>query len=187
LLLDIPISPLFPAIINLPFVYITLLRSVVVNLVSSSQIIPLVEETRVPFLPTATKLGKITKEQKLINIGREKLINIGFNEIVSYSLNDKNTLKHVKLLNPLSNEYTSLRKSIYNNLIETIIFNRNQRNNYFSFFEIGRQLNSPRHVPPYHRLLHQAPDGPARADPPLHVPRLQGPGARPVCLGDHRR
>ena len=89
-------------------------------------------------LPTATKLGKITKEQKLINIGREKLINIGFNEIVSYSLNDRNPLKHVKLLNPLSNEYGSLRKSISSNLIETIIFNRNQRNDYFSFFEIGR-------------------------------------------------
>jgi phenylalanyl-tRNA synthetase beta chain len=92
-------------------------------------------------LPKIKKQGKITHEQKLISLIRKSLINHGFFEILTYSLNNLNSNKNIRLLNPLSNEYLSLRNSLLGNLIEATKNNKNQQNSFSSYFEIGRVYN----------------------------------------------
>jgi phenylalanyl-tRNA synthetase beta chain len=93
-------------------------------------------------IPNSIKLGKITKEEKLNVLAKKNLINNGFNEVVSYSLNSKEEKQNIELINPLSQEYSNLRTTLLNNLINILIENRNQRNKYFSCFEIGRVFNN---------------------------------------------
>jgi phenylalanyl-tRNA synthetase beta chain len=92
-------------------------------------------------LPIIKKQGKITQEQKLIALTKKKFINKGFSEVVTYSLVNKSDENSIKLINPLSNEYIYLRKSLLINLIEIIKTNKNQQNNFSSCFEIGRTYN----------------------------------------------
>lgn len=89
-------------------------------------------------LPETKKLGKITSEKQLMDITKNFLIIEGFNELVQYSFTSKNDNKNIQIRNPLGNEYSTLRTSLLDNLIETQIYNKNQRNSNSSYFEIGR-------------------------------------------------
>lgn len=67
------------------------------------------------------------------------LLNAGFNELIHYSLvNEKTFIKNnIKLVNPLTNEYSSLRSSLLPNLINTVTENVKQGNSYIDGFEYG--------------------------------------------------
>lgn len=67
------------------------------------------------------------------------LLNLGFNEVIHYSLvNEKTFLKNdIQLVNPLVNDYSTLRVSLLPNLIQTLHENLNQKNVYFEGFEYG--------------------------------------------------
>ena len=47
----------------------------------------------------------------------------------------------IKLLNPLGIEYSALRSTLMFNLLDSAIYNTNQRNSSLSGFEIGRVFN----------------------------------------------
>lgn len=89
-------------------------------------------------LPDTKKLGQITNEKQLIDITKNFLIIEGFNELVQYSFASKKNNQNIQIVNPLGNEYSTLRTSLLDNLIETQIYNKNQRNSNSSYFEIGR-------------------------------------------------
>jgi phenylalanyl-tRNA synthetase beta chain len=95
----------------------------------------------IPRLPTTYRLGKISYEQQLINNFQKLLINQGFNELIHYSLNSGNLPNKIKLFNPLGVEYSALRSTLMFNLLDSAIYNTNQRNSSLSGFEIGRVFN----------------------------------------------
>ena len=67
------------------------------------------------------------------------LLNEGFNELISYSLvNEKiKNNQSISLLNPIANEYSSLRTSLLPNLIQIASENIKQGNKVFEGFEYG--------------------------------------------------
>ena len=80
-----------------------------------------------------------TKIEKLIS---NFLISNGFNEIMNNSLTSSkksyNTLnKPVNILNPLSNELSSLRESMINSMLDSISYNTNRQNRNLKLFEFG--------------------------------------------------
>ena len=97
-------------------------------------------------LPTTYRLGKISKEQHLRNSFPKSLINQGFNELIHYSLNSGNLPNKFKLINPLGVEYSALRSTLLFNLLESVIYNTNQRNQKLSGFEIGRVFNKKKNT-----------------------------------------
>jgi|TARA_B100000524_G_C23650113_1_gene369848 phenylalanyl-tRNA synthetase beta chain len=92
-------------------------------------------------LPTNYRIGKISKEQQIIDTLQKQLINQGFNELIHYSLNSGNLPNKIKLINPLGVEYATLRSTLLFNLLESAIYNNNQRNKTLTGFEIGRVFN----------------------------------------------
>lgn len=67
------------------------------------------------------------------------LLNEGFNELVSYSLVNNKENKHsfIKLINPLSKDYSGLRTTLLPNLVDIVKENIRQGNNTFEGFEYG--------------------------------------------------
>jgi len=70
------------------------------------------------------------------------LISNGFNEIINNSLTSPknksdNLIEPVTILNPLSNELSSLRQSIINSMLDTISYNINRQNKILKLFEFG--------------------------------------------------
>lgn len=94
-----------------------------------------------PILPSAKSLGKISSEQKCIELTRKFLISNSFNEFIQYSLVLGKEKQNQTILNPLSQEYSNLRNTLLPNIIETIQYNIKQRNDCISGFEIGRVFN----------------------------------------------
>ena len=76
------------------------------------------------------------------------LCSIGFNEILNNSLGAGNkndlmeesasTIKNVEILNPLSTELNTLRRSLVFNLCETVAWNINRQQNDLQIFEWGK-------------------------------------------------
>jgi phenylalanyl-tRNA synthetase beta chain len=94
-----------------------------------------------PILPKTEKIGKISNEQKLINVSQNFFIDNGFNELITYSLTSANNQNNIKLINPLGNEYSSLRTTLFFNLLNSVSYNKNQRNYINPCFEISRVFN----------------------------------------------
>lgn len=94
-----------------------------------------------PILPSAKSLGKISREQKHIELTRKFLINNSFNEFIQYSLVLGKEDQNQTIFNPLSQEYSGLRNTLLPNIVETIKYNIKQRNDCISGFEIGRVFN----------------------------------------------
>ena len=67
------------------------------------------------------------------------LINLGLTELIQYSLVNQNTyLKNkIKLINPLTNEYSNLRTSLLPNLLKTLAENFKNSNSIVEGFEYG--------------------------------------------------
>lgn len=63
----------------------------------------------------------------------------GFNEVMNNSLTTVKDEPHaVKLLNPLSNELSFMRKSLLEGLLENAVYNINRKNPDIKFFELGK-------------------------------------------------
>lgn len=92
----------------------------------------------IQILPRIKNLGTITRERKIVELIKNELIRAGFNELFQYSFSTLENNKNIKLQNPLSNEYSTLRTTQLPSLIENINYNKNQRNYSCSAFEIGR-------------------------------------------------
>ncbi|MDR0850415.1 MAG: phenylalanine--tRNA ligase subunit beta [Christensenellaceae bacterium] len=105
--------------------------------------------------PTKTIFyGNITLQQQNINTLRLTAAAEGFVEAVNYQFvspkwignfgQDENT--HIKLANPIGQEYSIMRKSLLNGLINTLSFNINQGNKNLYLFELGR-IYEPKQLP----------------------------------------
>ena len=63
----------------------------------------------------------------------------GFNEVMNNSLTTVKDETHaVKLLNPLSNELSFMRKSLLEGLLENAVYNINRKTQDIKFFELGK-------------------------------------------------
>lgn len=67
------------------------------------------------------------------------LINLGLNELIQYSLVNQNTYlrNKIKLINPLTNEYSNLRTSLLPNLLKALAENFKNSNLILEGFEYG--------------------------------------------------
>ena len=67
------------------------------------------------------------------------LTNLGLNELIQYSLVNQNTYlqNKIKLINPLTNEYSNLRTSLLPNLLKTLGENFKNSNSILESFEYG--------------------------------------------------
>lgn len=94
------------------------------------------------FLTTLPKIKTIGTEDSNSQTRKKItscLLNLGFNEVIHYSLvNEKTFLKNdIQLINPLVNDYSTLRVSLLPNLIKTLHENLKQKNVYLESFEYG--------------------------------------------------
>ena len=94
------------------------------------------------FLITLPKLKKIGKEDISYKTRKKItscLLNLGLNELIHYSLVGENTFmdNKIKLINPLVSDYSSLRRSLLPNLIQTLEENLKQGNLIINGFEYG--------------------------------------------------
>ena len=70
----------------------------------------------------------------------QQLANLGFFEIYNNSLTklqENENDKSVSIVNPLSQELSAMRTSLFGGLVDAIQYNRNRKNNNCRFFEIG--------------------------------------------------
>lgn len=98
--------------------------------------------------------GNITLAQQNINTLRLASAAEGFVEAVNYQFvspkwiqnfgQDENV--HIKLSNPLSHEYSIMRKSLLNGLVSTLSYNLKQGNKNIYLFELGR-VYEPKQLP----------------------------------------
>ena len=90
-------------------------------------------------LPKFSQFGNEDESYQIRKKITSCLLNEGFSELVSYSLvNGKSNNNHkIKLINPLSTEYSYLRTTLLPSLINIISENIKQGNNAFEGFEYG--------------------------------------------------
>jgi len=77
------------------------------------------------------------------NISRQ-LVDLGFFEIYNNSLGaptNEEDPELVRLLNPLSNELSSMRKDLIGGLVDAVVYNVNRRQKNCKFFEFGNVYN----------------------------------------------
>lgn len=91
----------------------------------------------VTFLPEIAKIG----DEDLSYQSRKKLtaclLSEGFTEVINYSLVMDQNPKNIKIINPLIQDYSTLRSSLLPNLIETVSENLKQGNSSLEAFEYG--------------------------------------------------
>ena len=110
-----------------------------------------------PNTSSSIKIGA-NKFYKAAQQTKQTLVGLGLYEILTYSfinkdwlvkLNlDKNDyrLKTIDLLNPLSEEYGSMRTTLIPNLLTVAAYNLNHKNNEFRLFELSR-VYLPKNLP----------------------------------------
>ncbi|WP_313027797.1 phenylalanine--tRNA ligase subunit beta [Soonwooa sp.] len=78
-------------------------------------------------------------QDALENAWARTLQSQGFNEVMNNSLTSvKDETNAVKLLNPLSNELSTMRKSLLEGLLQNAAYNINRKNPDIKFFELGK-------------------------------------------------
>lgn len=78
-------------------------------------------------------------QDELENNWARSLQSLGFNEVMNNSLTSvKDETDAVRLLNPLSNDFAFMRKSLLEGLLENAIYNINRKNQDIKFFEFGK-------------------------------------------------
>jgi phenylalanyl-tRNA synthetase beta chain len=94
-----------------------------------------------------------TEDYKIQNIIANQLISLGFNEMMANSLTTPDYIKlsemlradyNVSMLNPLSNDLSTMRQSLLFSGLEAVSYNINRRNADLKLFEFGKT---------YHKLL----------------------------------
>ena len=98
-------------------------------------------EGRLPVLPI--KKGSFNKVKRML---RDKISSLGFNETLSYTLIPNNLVhmytndefNEVKLLDPMSDDHSTLRYSLLPSMMLTYEYNVNRNNKNLCLFEIGK-------------------------------------------------
>lgn len=104
-------------------------------------------------LPKMNIFGSLTKEQKLRRNLRHLLKNLGLNEVITYSLVNSEEAKQfdllsreneevIKILHPLSEERTTLRRSLIPSLVDVLRYNVVRKNSNVRIFELGKRYYS---------------------------------------------
>ena len=90
-------------------------------------------------LPKITRIGNEDYSYQTRKKITSCFLNLGFNELIHYSLVNETTFidNQIKLINPLTEEYSNLRSSLLPNLIETVQENFKQGNKPIEGFEFG--------------------------------------------------
>ena len=96
------------------------------------------KELLLPVVP-----GTLNKNNRII---RNKLANLGLNEVLSYSLIPESeahkftldTYEHVRLMDPMSEDRSTLRYSILPSLINVYNYNKARGNKDISIYEVGK-------------------------------------------------
>nr|YP_010925664.1 phenylalanyl-tRNA synthetase beta subunit [Neoporphyra dentata]WKD83896.1 phenylalanyl-tRNA synthetase beta subunit [Neoporphyra dentata] len=83
---------------------------------------------------------KLSQKRKFIDKSRNILRNLGLTELVHYSL--VKSLGDISLNNPLIQDYSNLRYSLLEGLIESNLYNLKQSNQTIDSFEIGTVFNT---------------------------------------------
>ena len=101
------------------------------------------------FTLSETTFGGLNNEQKKIETYKNYLIGNGMNEIISYSfinpdIYDKLTVEAddvvrgaVRIINPLSEEYSIMRTQLVGSMLDTVRLNCSRKNDNFRLFEIA--------------------------------------------------
>lgn len=95
---------------------------------------------------TKIKVGSYNKDYRLL---RDKLISLGFNETITYTLiNEKDshkftndTFEEIKVLEPMTEERTTLRHSLIPSLLSVFEYNKARNIKDISLFEIGKSFS----------------------------------------------
>lgn len=90
-------------------------------------------------VPSIQFSKKLSQKRKFIDKSRNILRNLGLTELVHYSL--VKSLGGVSLNNPLIQDYSNLRYSLLEGLIESNLYNLKQSNQTVDSFEIGTVFN----------------------------------------------
>ncbi len=104
-----------------------------------------------PTLPQITEGATITDEERTLKKINDLFLGYGFNEIMTSSLIGKGLCKEffcelddetsVRVKNPQSEEYTTLRQSLIPNLLNVVKHNFDNGNKNFWLYEIGKVYN----------------------------------------------
>ena len=106
-----------------------------------------------------TTLGEKTKLQKIQDTVLHFLIDTGFNEIYTYSFYnakeldkvnlkpDSNLIKEqLQLLNPLNDDYTTMRTTMIPGMLQSLSFNNAQKNEDVCLFEMARVYKNKNNI-----------------------------------------
>lgn len=93
------------------------------------------------------KPGKYDSMYKYIKNLKTRLTSIGLSEVITYSLVNKNTISMftndkkdlITILDPMSEEHTTMRYSILPSLLEVVDYNLARNNKNINIFEIGKR------------------------------------------------
>lgn len=91
------------------------------------------------------QLGLRNPSEAMMTRIRSALTAIGFSEVITYVLNRKNHAElfledgadSIQLLNPISEDMSTLRTSVLTGLLNTLRWNINRKNNNLKIFELG--------------------------------------------------
>jgi len=114
-------------------------------------------------LPKVEVYGELTKNQKMTRIVRSTLNGLGLKEVITYSLvpcseierfHDMHAeLSPIRLLNPISEERSMLRKSLIKSLLDVACYNSARKMENLMIFEIGNRYHSENGTSREERLL----------------------------------
>lgn len=101
-------------------------------------------------LPSMTVEGELTHAQKIRKVINKTLVGLGLSETVSYSLVSPKladmckvlfgeNLEPIKLLHPMTDEHSILRRSIVPSLIDVVKYNNARKNYNLALYEIAMQ------------------------------------------------
>lgn len=99
---------------------------------------------RIPTLPLNTTLTTHTIPENKVSIETfcETLVALGYHETINYSFVNKEKQaqlypegESITLLNPISSEYSDMRKGLWLGLLESAVYNQNRQMNDFCLFE----------------------------------------------------
>lgn len=100
-----------------------------------------------PTLMSISEGASITEEQRILKAVNEMFLNLGFDEIITSSLVGNNlyreymselTDKALKVMNPQSEDATTLREQLMPNLLNVVKLNFDMANKNFRLYEVGK-------------------------------------------------
>jgi len=98
-------------------------------------------------LPSVEPQVSVGEARDLVSLIKNILVGLGLNEVITYSLIDKDLLRHfatqevdeaIEILNPLSREQETLRPRLIPSLAACVAYNLNQKEDHINIFEVSK-------------------------------------------------